>query len=85
MNAIDPQPVAKIGRPKGSETRFPGIKSNAPALGVTPEHLRLVLKGVRTSPLLLKRYAALQTRLAENPTLAAKVRTRKPRKSKPQM
>ncbi len=47
------------GRAKGSKTVFPGIGQMARGLKVTPNHLRLVLKGERHSPSLLARFNAL--------------------------
>ena len=41
------------------ETRFPGIKRHAEALGISRPHLFLVLTGERKSARLITRYRAL--------------------------
>jgi hypothetical protein len=47
---------------KRQPTRFPGIGKQAQQLGVTREHLRLVLTGERTSAGLLARWQNLTSK-----------------------
>jgi hypothetical protein len=46
-------------KPARGETRFPGIKRHAAALGVTRPHLWMVLTGERQSADLVRRYKEL--------------------------